>query len=95
MKLLAIDTSTNRFSVAVCDEAKILAGKNIIFTKVLENSIIPVIDETLKKVKVPFNRLDGFAVGLGPGSFQPSRRAFDNQGLLSGDRQARRRDSEP
>ena len=73
MKLLAIDTSTNRFSVAVSQDEKILAEKNIVLTKVLENSIIPVIDEVLKKAKVSLSQLEGFAVGLGPGSFTSLR----------------------
>ena len=73
MKILAIDTSTSRFSVALSDGEKILAERNIVLTKVLENSIIPVIDSVLKKAKTPLAKLDGFAVGLGPGSFTSLR----------------------
>ncbi len=73
MKLLSIDTSTNHFSLAVSSDEKILVEKNIVLSKVLESSIIPAIDAALKKAKIPLNKLDGFVVGLGPGSFTSLR----------------------
>src|SRR5689334_14283291 len=73
MKLLAIDTSTNHFSVAVAEDDRVLAKENIVLTKVLENSIIPVINGVLTRAKIPLSQLDGFAVGLGPGSFTSLR----------------------
>ena len=73
MKLLSIDTSTKNFSLAVSDQGKILAEKNIKLDKVLSDSIIPSIDQILKKTKLSLERVDGFVVGLGPGSFTSLR----------------------
>ena len=73
MKLLSIDTSTKNFSLAVCDGDKILAEKNIQLDKILSDSIIPSIEQILKKSKLSLAKLDGFVVGLGPGSFTSLR----------------------
>ena len=73
MKLLALDTSTKSFSLAVVDNHKVLAKKDIILNKILSESIVPIIDKILAKAKVPLNKLDGFAIGLGPGSFTSLR----------------------
>lgn len=73
MNILAMDTSTKVFSLAVSKNNKVLASQDIKLDKVLSSSIIPAIDSILKKVKVPFSKIDGFAVGLGPGSFTSLR----------------------
>lgn len=73
MKILALDSSTKHFSVAVSGDAKVLAVKNIFLKKVLSSSIIPGIDQTLQKAGLTLSDMDGFAVGLGPGSFTSLR----------------------
>ncbi len=73
MRILAIDTSTKFFSLAVSDKGKILAEKAILLEKTLSSSIIPLIQEILKKAKVKLADIDGFVVGLGPGSFTSLR----------------------
>ena len=73
MKILSIDTSTKNFSLAVSDGSKILVSSTLKLDKILSESIIPAIDQSLKKAKVPLAKIDGFAVGLGPGSFTSLR----------------------
>ena len=73
MKILAVETSTKNFSLAIFCDGKILACRNIRLKKVLSSSIIPSIDRILKEAKIPLARLDGYAVGLGPGSFTSLR----------------------
>ena len=73
MKILAIDTSTKNFSLAVADGDRVLKFKNVVLKKVLSSSIIPAINQILKQAKVSLSTLDGFAVGLGPGSFTSLR----------------------
>lgn len=73
MNILSIDTSTKNFSLAVSKDGKVLRYRNIQPDKLLESSIIPAIDSILKLAKVRFDELDGFAVGLGPGSFTSLR----------------------
>ena len=72
-KILALDTSTKQFSLAVGDGDKVIARRNVVLNKVLSSSIVPSIDRILSRAKVPLKALDGFAVGLGPGSFTSLR----------------------
>lgn len=73
MNLLAIDTSTKNFSIAVSCDEKVLAYKNVKLDKILSSSIIPGIQVILKKAKLTRADIDGFAIGLGPGSFTSLR----------------------
>ncbi|MBF0522699.1 MAG: tRNA (adenosine(37)-N6)-threonylcarbamoyltransferase complex dimerization subunit type 1 TsaB [Candidatus Omnitrophica bacterium] len=73
MKLLLLDTSTKNFSLAVSSGDRVVASKNMVLKKVLSSSIIPSIEGILKKAGIALNELDGFAVGLGPGSFTSLR----------------------
>lgn len=73
MNILALDTSTKVFSLAVATDGKVVAGRDIVLEGVLSSSIIPSIDAILKKAKIPFGKLNGFAIGLGPGSFTSLR----------------------
>ena len=73
MNLLAIDTSTKNFSIAILRDAEVLVSENTILEKILSDSIIPSIQRILKKAKLGLADIDGFAVGLGPGSFTSLR----------------------
>lgn len=73
MKLLCLDTSSRRFSLAVSDGEKILRYANIRLRRVLDSSMMPAIERILKNAGVALCELDGLAVGLGPGSFTSLR----------------------
>lgn len=73
MKILCLETSTKNFSLGLAENGKVLAFRNLHLEKILSSSIIPAIDGILKKTKVVLKDLDGFAVGLGPGSFTSLR----------------------
>ena len=73
MKILALETSTRQFSLAVFDGQKVLAQRNIRLKKVLSSSIIPSISAIFKRLRMTLEDIDGFAVGLGPGSFTSLR----------------------
>jgi len=73
MNILAIDTSTKNFSLAIAKDGKVVRYRNIFLDKVLESSMIPAIEKILKDSKLKFKDLDGYAVGLGPGSFTSLR----------------------
>ena len=73
MNILAIETSTKTFSLAVMKNNKIVKHRQIVLKKVLSSSIIPAIDKILKASQLALEKLDGFAVGLGPGSFTSLR----------------------
>ncbi len=73
MNLLAIDTSTKHFSLVVARDGKVLRYRSILLKKVLSDSIMPAIQGILRKAGLTLAKLDGFAVGLGPGSFTSLR----------------------
>ena len=73
MKILAIETSTKHFSLAVSIGSRKIKQKNILLKGVLSSSIIPAIEQILKTSGIKAQELDGFAVGLGPGSFTSLR----------------------
>lgn len=73
MKLLLLDSSTKRFSLAVSDGEKVLKSRNIVLEKILSSSIVPAVDKILKSCQLTLKEIDGFAVGLGPGSFTSLR----------------------
>lgn len=73
MNILALDTSTRRYSLAVLKDGKVLNEKTFELKKLLSDSIVPSMEKILKASRVSLARLDGFAVGLGPGSFTSLR----------------------
>lgn len=83
MNLLAVDSSTKNLSLAVAKDDKVLASQNAVLHKVLSSSIMPRIDRILKKAKVPLKKIDGFVVGLGPGSFTSLRVGLSTVKALS------------
>ena len=83
MKILSIETSTRNFSLAVSDGAVIRAARDIELKQVLSDSIMPAIDRILKEAGTSLRQLDGFAVGLGPGSFTSLRVGISTVKALS------------
>ncbi len=69
MKLLSIDTSSKTLSLAISKGEVILAYKNTAIKKNLADVLMPNILSLLKKAGMTLKKLDGFVVGLGPGSF--------------------------
>jgi tRNA threonylcarbamoyladenosine biosynthesis protein TsaB len=69
MKILALDSSTNNLTLAIAEEERLLAAKTLLTGKTLSDTIIPAIKGILKNAKLSFAAIDGYAVGLGPGSF--------------------------
>ncbi|NTV30234.1 MAG: tRNA (adenosine(37)-N6)-threonylcarbamoyltransferase complex dimerization subunit type 1 TsaB [Candidatus Omnitrophica bacterium] len=69
MKILAVDTSTRHLSVAVTDGDKLLAARNVAPRKDLSMTITFDIERALQKAGIFLHDIEGFVVGLGPGSF--------------------------
>lgn len=69
MNLLAVDTSTKYFSLAIAKDDKMTAQFHKPIGAELSRSILPIIDRQLKKSGIPLRKIDCFAAGLGPGSF--------------------------
>ena len=73
MKILAVDTSTKHLSLAVTDGDHVLATRNVRPRKDLSLTITFDIEHTLAKADTSLHGIDGFVIGLGPGSFTSLR----------------------
>ncbi|MEE9442265.1 MAG: tRNA (adenosine(37)-N6)-threonylcarbamoyltransferase complex dimerization subunit type 1 TsaB [candidate division Zixibacteria bacterium] len=69
MKILGIDSSTDRLSVGLCRDGKIISDRSIDSLREHGSRIMGLIDSTLKGSKIEVIALDGVAVAVGPGSF--------------------------
>jgi tRNA threonylcarbamoyladenosine biosynthesis protein TsaB len=69
MKILALETSTLMGSIAVVDDGRLLCELTLHVKETHSSQLMPAVDYVLKTVGLPPERLDGFAVALGPGSF--------------------------
>jgi tRNA threonylcarbamoyladenosine biosynthesis protein TsaB len=73
MKILSIDTSSRIFSLAVMADREKLIARSFESQGVLSTTIVPAIGEILNDAGVTVEEIDGFSVGLGPGSFTSLR----------------------
>jgi tRNA threonylcarbamoyladenosine biosynthesis protein TsaB len=73
MYFLSLETSTKTFSLALNKDEKVLRYRNLKTALVLEDSILPAVDKILDSAGIKFSQIDGFAIGLGPGSFTSLR----------------------
>ncbi|MEA3328700.1 MAG: tRNA (adenosine(37)-N6)-threonylcarbamoyltransferase complex dimerization subunit type 1 TsaB [Candidatus Omnitrophota bacterium] len=69
MIVLGIDTSSSRLSIAVRDKDKLLAERSYLSASQCSVILLPGIKNLLREIGLGLNRIDGFIVGLGPGSF--------------------------
>ncbi len=69
MKILGIDSSTDKLGVGIADGERVLSETLLESSREHASHIIGVIDEVLKEVPIDKNDLDGIAVAVGPGSF--------------------------
>ena len=69
MQILGIETSSKFLSLAVIKDNEIVAEINLNAYRRLSSLLVPSIKDILKKSNISLEELDGFAVGIGPGSF--------------------------
>jgi tRNA threonylcarbamoyladenosine biosynthesis protein TsaB len=68
-KLLAIDTSTHKASVAISDTQGIVLQESLENQKAQAQNLLPIIARLLAKANLTISELDGIVFGRGPGSF--------------------------
>ena len=69
MKFLSLDSSTKYSVVSILDENGLIYGQRRFFEKTRSDGLLNLIKSSLSKTKTKIEALDGFGVGLGPGSF--------------------------
>ena len=69
MLILALDTSTDIGSVAIGNRNGVIAASTLPARGAHSESMLPAIRDLLKRADIPIGRLEGVAVGSGPGSF--------------------------
>ncbi len=69
VKLLAVETSSPIFSVAVCDGPEILTFRLVDGQGPASSMLTDLIEGGLQKAGLKMEELDGFAISIGPGSF--------------------------
>lgn len=69
MKILAFDTTNSTLSVAILEDAKVLAKNTIYENGKQSELLIPEIEKVLKKCNIWYEDLNYIAATSGPGSF--------------------------
>jgi tRNA threonylcarbamoyladenosine biosynthesis protein TsaB len=69
MKLLALDTSTDYLTLAITDGVKVRGRMHKKAPRSHSSLLMPMISRLLKKTRLKLKDLDGFCIGVGPGSF--------------------------
>jgi len=69
MKLLAVDTSQLQAAVCLLDGGRVLAGHTGSVDVAHSEGLLAHVDALLRGASLRLDQLDGFAAGVGPGSF--------------------------
>lgn len=69
MKILALDSSGLVASVAVVQDANLIAEFTINYKKTHSQTLLPMLDTVKEMIELDLNTLDAIAVAAGPGSF--------------------------
>ena len=69
MKILGIDTSSKFLSIAVSEDKNIIKEESYLLDRQHSSQLVPKIKELIKKSRLSIKKIDGFVVGIGPGSF--------------------------
>ena len=69
MNILALDTSTEKFSLLIVKNNKIILNYSKILKRAYSKQLIPIIKESLSKNKLRINKINSIFISLGPGSF--------------------------
>lgn len=69
MKILAIDTSGVAASAAIVEDGKLLSEEVLNYKLTHSQTIMPLVDEVIKKTETDIKTIDYIACSQGPGSF--------------------------
>ena len=69
MNILAFDTSTEKFSISILKNNKIVLNLSKIINKTYSKFLIPILKKSLEKSKLDVKKINYILISLGPGSF--------------------------
>jgi tRNA threonylcarbamoyladenosine biosynthesis protein TsaB len=69
MKILAIDTTADVCSVALCDEVRLVAEMTVNTGNTHSQTLLPLVEQVLKITNTSIDDIELFACSTGPGSF--------------------------
>ena len=69
MKILAVDTTTNMLTAAVCEQGRCLGEYAVYNKKAHSQRLMPLLENLLNETGIPLEHIDLFAAANGPGSF--------------------------
>ena len=69
MRVLAIDTSSRVLSIAIVEEKEVIISTDWLVERRHSCELLPLLQQILHISTITLKDIDGFAVGVGPGSF--------------------------
>lgn len=69
MKILSLECSATPASVAIIEDGKLLASSFVNTRLTHSQTLMPMVENTLKSAKLNISDIDGLAISNGPGSF--------------------------
>ncbi len=69
MKILSLECSATPASVAIIEDSKVLASSYVNVRLTHSQTLLPMIESSLKSALLSIDDIDGFAISNGPGSF--------------------------
>ncbi len=69
MKLFAVDTSAKTVSAAVLEDDRLITQVTLHTGLTHSETLLPICADLLKNARLTLDEIDGFAAGIGPGSF--------------------------
>src|SRR5215472_5621814 len=73
MKILAVDTALGACSVAIIDNARVLAHRWVAMPRGHAEALAPMVDDALREAGIGFADLERLGVTTGPGTFTGQR----------------------
>lgn len=69
MLTLGLDSSTKYAGVSIVEDGKVIAHSTLLFRASHSEKLLPAVVRTLEILDIPLERIDFYAVTVGPGSF--------------------------
>ena len=69
MNILSFDTSTEKFSISILKNNKVILNLSKILNKTYSKFLIPILKESLEQSKLDIKKINYILISLGPGSF--------------------------